>query len=53
VREIVSTARTLGYEKSHEFIYYALVNMAEALEGEWVGFELFLTMLTDAIVFFS
>ena len=52
VREIVGTAKTLGYDKSHEFIFRALVNMADALEGEWVGFEQFLTMLTEAIVQF-
>lgn len=50
VREIVTTAKTLGYEKSHEFIFRALVSIAEALEGEWVGFEQFLTLLTEAIV---
>jgi Ca2+-binding EF-hand superfamily protein len=50
VREIVTTARTLGYEKTHEFIYAALVNISDALEGEWVGFEQFLTLLTEAIV---
>jgi len=46
LREIVSTAKTLGYEKSHEFIYKALVQIADSLEGEWVDFETFLSMLT-------
>jgi hypothetical protein len=50
VREIVSTAKTLGYEKSHEFIYKALVAIADSLEGEWVDFETFLTLLTETIV---
>jgi hypothetical protein len=50
IREIVTTARTLGYEKTHEFIYRALVNIATSFEGEWVGFEQFLTSLTEAIV---
>ena len=50
VREIVTTARTLGFDKSHEFIYQALLNIADSLEGEWVDFEQFLTMLTEAIV---
>jgi Ca2+-binding EF-hand superfamily protein len=50
IREIVTTARTLGYEKTHEFIYAALVNISDALEGEWIGFEQFLTLLTEAIV---
>lgn len=50
VREIVTTARTLGFDKSHEFIYQALLNIAESLEGEWIDFEQFLTMLTEAIV---
>ena len=50
VREIVTTAKTLGYEKSHEFIYRALVNIADSLEGEWIGFEQFLTLLTETIV---
>lgn len=31
VREIVTTAKTLGYDKSHEFIYRALVSIADAL----------------------
>lgn len=53
VREIVTTARTLGYDKTHEFIYKALVNIANSLEGEWVGFEYFLTALTEAIVPFD
>lgn len=39
VREIVTTAKTLGYDKSHEFIFRALVSIADSLEGEWVGFE--------------
>lgn len=50
IREIVTTAKTLGYDKSHEFIYHALVNITDALDGEWIGFEQFLTMLTEAIV---
>lgn len=50
MREIVSTAKTLGYDKSHEFIYRALVQIADSLEGEWVDFETFLTLLTEAVV---
>ena len=50
VREIVTTAHTLGYNKTHEFIFAALVRMAESLDGEWIGFEHFLTLLTDTIV---
>lgn len=50
VREIVTTAKTLGYDKSHEFIFRALVSIADSLEGEWIDFEQFLTLLTEAIV---
>jgi Ca2+-binding EF-hand superfamily protein len=50
VREIVTTARTLGYDKTQEFIYKGLVSIADALDGEWVGFEQFLTLLTEVIV---
>jgi Ca2+-binding EF-hand superfamily protein len=50
IREIVTTAQTLGYDKSHEFIFQALVDIATHLDGEWVGFEQFLTLLTDAMV---
>ena len=38
VREIVATAQTLGYDKSHEFIFHKLVDVAEELNGEWIGF---------------
>ena len=50
IREIVTTARTLGFDQSHEYIYQALLNIAESLDGEWIDFEQFLTMLTEAIV---
>lgn len=50
LREIVTTARTLGYDKTHEFIYKALVSISDSLEGEWVDFETFLTLITEAIV---
>lgn len=51
IREIVTTAKTLGYDKTHEFLYKGLVDIADSLEGEWVGFEHFLQLLTDAMVF--
>lgn len=38
VREIVTTAHTLGYDKTHEFIYKGLANIALTLDGQWVGF---------------
>lgn len=50
VREIVTTAKTLGYDKSHEYIFKSICDIAEQLEGEWIGFEQFLEMLTHAIV---
>jgi Ca2+-binding EF-hand superfamily protein len=50
VREIAATAKTLGFDKSHEFIYSALVGISEDLGGEWVNFERFLEMLTERIV---
>ena len=50
IREIVATAQTLGYDKSHEFIFKKLVDISDELDGEWVGFEDFLTMLTNAMV---
>ena len=50
--EIVATAQTLGYDKSHEFIFKKLVDISDELDGEWVGFEDFLTMLTNAMVLF-
>lgn len=33
VREIVATAQTLGYDKSHEFIFKKLVDISEELDG--------------------
>ena len=53
MREIVSTAQTLGYDKSHEFIFKSMVDIADQLDGEWIGFEDFLTMLTNSIVLFN
>ena len=50
MREIVTTAKTLGYDKTHEYIYKALCDIADQLDGEWVGFEQFLEMLTHSIV---
>lgn len=50
IREIVTTAQTLGYDKSHEFIFKKLVDISDELDGEWVGFEDFLTMLSNAMV---
>lgn len=45
----MTTARTLGFDKSHEFIFNGLVGIAEQLDGEWVNFEVFLTLLTERI----
>ena len=36
VREIVVTAKTLGYDQSHEYIYQFLCDIADQLDGEWV-----------------
>lgn len=50
IREIVSTAKTLGYDQSHEYIFKGLVDIADQFDGEWVGFEAFLEALTHTVV---
>jgi hypothetical protein len=50
MREIVTTAKTLGYDQTHEYIFHALCDIADQMDGEWIGFEQFLEMLTHAIV---
>ena len=46
----MTTAKTLGYDQSHEYIYKGLVDLSDSLEGEWIGFETFLEMLTHTVV---
>ncbi len=52
VKDIVSTARTLGYEKTHKLVYDGLVQICDELDNEWIGFEQFLTMLTEKLVIY-
>lgn len=50
MQDILNTAKTLGFEKNYPIVFDALVLIAHELDGEWVGFERFLTLMTNRIV---
>ena len=50
ISDILNTARTLGFDKKYKIVYGALGDIATELNGEWVDFELFLTLLTNKLV---
>jgi hypothetical protein len=50
VQDILNTAKTLGFEKNYPIVYDALLLITQELDGEWVGFEKFLTLMTARIV---
>lgn len=52
ILDIVGTAKTLGFDKKHPIVYEALVGIANELDGRWIGFEEFLTTLTQRLVIF-
>jgi len=50
VQDILTTAKTLGFDKNFKLVYDALVLVSHELDGEWVHFERFLTLLTAKVV---
>ena len=53
VADILNTARTLGFDKKYKIVYGALADITAELNGEWVDFEIFLTLLTNKLVCFA
>lgn len=50
VSDILNTARTLGFDKKYKIIYGALSDIAAELNGLWIDFETFLSLLTNKLV---
>ena len=50
IADILNTARTLGFDKKFKIIYGALADIVTDLNGTWIGFETFLTLLTEKLV---
>ena len=50
VADIITTAKTLGFDKKHAIVYEGMAQIAQEFEGQWIGFEKFLTALTKKIV---
>jgi len=46
VKDIVSTAKTLGMDNKYKIIYDALVTLSNSVEDEPIDFETFITQLT-------
>ena len=46
VQDMLSTAKTLGFDKKYTLIYDALTAIGNELKGEWINFETFLTLIT-------
>jgi Ca2+-binding EF-hand superfamily protein len=49
VSDILSTARTLGFDRKFKLIFDALSALNQDLAGEWVDFETFLQLITEKI----
>lgn len=52
VADILNTARTLGFDRKYKIIYNALGSIANELNGTWIDFETFLTLITEKLVNF-
>ena len=50
ISDILNTARTLGFDKKYKIVYGAIADIVTDLNGEWVDFEIFLTLLTNKLV---
>lgn len=50
IADILNTARTLGFDKKYKIIYAALSDIVTELNGLWIDFETFLTLLTNKLV---
>jgi Ca2+-binding EF-hand superfamily protein len=46
IADILNTARTLGFDRKYKIIYRALSEIVHDLNGTWIDFETFLTLLT-------
>lgn len=46
VSDILNTARTLGFDRKYKLIYNALTEIVADLNGAWIDFETFLTLIT-------
>lgn len=50
VADILNTARTLGFDRKYKIIYNAISQIVQDLNGTWIDFETFLTLITDKLV---
>jgi len=50
IADILNTARTLGFDRKYKIIYQALTEIVEELNGTWIDFETFLTLITNKLV---
>jgi Ca2+-binding EF-hand superfamily protein len=50
MKDLMATAKTLGFEKRHPVVYEAISQIAKDTEGMWIRFEEFLTRLTQKLV---
>lgn len=48
--DILNTARTLGFDRKYRIIYKAIQDIVDHLNGTWVDFEAFLTLITEKMV---
>lgn len=46
ISDILNTARTLGFDRKYKIIYGALGQIVHDLNGTWIDFETFLTLIT-------
>jgi Ca2+-binding EF-hand superfamily protein len=47
--DILSTARTLGFDKKFKLIYQAVEGINADLAGEWVDYETMLKLITEKV----
>ena len=50
IGDILNTAKTLGFEKKYSIVFNAIATIVDELNGTWIDFETFLSLLTDKIV---
>lgn len=50
ISDILNTARTLGFDRKYKLIYSALGDIVHQLNGEWIDFVTFLTLITEKLV---
>lgn len=50
IADILNTARTLGFDRKYKIIYQAIHEVVDELNGTWIDFETFLTLITKKLV---